>query len=129
MLLTKARPRYVDIAALVPPYRTKLPYALIPIYLSSFTEETHADGYILQGPLVGQRQPSSAITQEYATADATYQAKTAVCKHPDVLLFLPLTTHYRHSRKNTHTTARCEVTASVAGVVSDVAYCQYLTTH
>jgi ubiquitin thioesterase protein OTUB1 len=32
-----------------------------------------------QGPLVGQRQPSSAITQEYATADATYQTKTAVC--------------------------------------------------
>ena len=31
-----------------------------------------------QGPLVGQRQPSSAITQEYATADATYQTKTAV---------------------------------------------------
>ncbi|KAM0718317.1 hypothetical protein Q7P37_006649 [Cladosporium fusiforme] len=29
------------------------------------------------GPLVGQRQPSSAITQEYATADATYQTKTA----------------------------------------------------
>jgi len=34
-----------------------------------------------QGPLVGQRQPSSAITQEYATADATYQTKTAVCIH------------------------------------------------
>ncbi|KAK4495406.1 hypothetical protein PRZ48_013737 [Zasmidium cellare] len=29
------------------------------------------------GPLVGQRQPSTAITTEYASADPVYQAKTA----------------------------------------------------
>jgi hypothetical protein len=42
------------------------------------SDEPNADRYLLQGPLVGERQPSSAITHEYATADATYQTKTAV---------------------------------------------------
>jgi hypothetical protein len=42
------------------------------------SDEPNADRCSLQGPLVGERQPSSAITHEYATADATYQAKTAV---------------------------------------------------
>lgn len=37
-----------------------------------------ADVDLPQGPLVGQRQPSTAITTEYASADPVYQAKTAV---------------------------------------------------
>jgi hypothetical protein len=90
----------------MPPYRIKLHihWDLIVV----FTFEYCTDCHDLQGPLVGQRQPSSAITQEYATADATYQAKTAVCEHPDTLfaMFLPLTIHDRRSRKSTRTTAR-----------------------
>ena len=38
-----------------------------------------ADHDLQQGPLVGQRQPSTAITTEYASADPVFQAKTAVC--------------------------------------------------
>ena len=38
-----------------------------------------ADHDLHQGPLVGQRQPSTAITTEYASADPVFQAKTAVC--------------------------------------------------
>lgn len=37
-----------------------------------------ADHDLQQGPLVGQRQPSTAITTEYASADPVFQAKTAV---------------------------------------------------
>ena len=33
---------------------------------------------VLQGPLVGERQSSHAITTEYANADPVYRAKTAV---------------------------------------------------
>lgn len=36
-----------------------------------------------QGPLVGQRQPSTALTSEYASADPVYQAKTQVRSNPD----------------------------------------------
>lgn len=36
---------------------------------------------IAKGPLVGQREPSTAITAEYASADPTFQAKTAVRVH------------------------------------------------
>lgn len=45
-----------------------------------------ADHDLHQGPLVGQRQPSTAITTEYASADPVFQAKTAVCDalHYDV---------------------------------------------
>lgn len=34
--------------------------------------------FIIQGPLVGERQSSNALTTEYAAADPIYQAKTAV---------------------------------------------------
>jgi hypothetical protein len=90
----------------MPPYRIKL--HIIGELIVDFTHEHQTDCHDLQGPLVGQRQPSSAITQEYATADATYQAKTAVCDHHDIVFpsFLPLTTRARHSRKSTPTTAR-----------------------
>jgi hypothetical protein len=90
----------------MPPYRIELHIHWEFIVVSIYEHTT--DCHHLQGPLVGQRQPSSAITQEYATADATYQAKTAVCKHLDILfsLLLPLTIHDRHFRKSTHTTAR-----------------------
>ena len=37
-----------------------------------------ADHDLQQGPLVGQREPSTAITTEYASADPVFQAKTAV---------------------------------------------------
>lgn len=33
---------------------------------------------IAQGPFVGHREASTAITAEYASADPTFQAKTAV---------------------------------------------------
>ena len=41
-----------------------------------------ADRDLQQGPLVGQREPSTAITTEYASADPVFQAKTAVSYHP-----------------------------------------------
>ena len=37
-----------------------------------------ADHDLLQGPLVGHREPSTNITTEYASADPVFQAKTAV---------------------------------------------------
>ena len=40
-----------------------------------------ADHDLHQGPLVGQREPSTAITTEYASADPVFQAKTAVSLH------------------------------------------------
>jgi hypothetical protein len=43
-----------------------------------------ADHDLHQGPLVGQRQPSTAITTEYASADPVFQAKTAVCDKQDL---------------------------------------------
>lgn len=42
-----------------------------------------ADVDLSQGPLVGQRQPSTAITIEYASADPVYQAKTTVSREPE----------------------------------------------
>ena len=35
----------------------------------------------LQGPLVGEKTSSQAITEEYARADPTYVAKTMVSLH------------------------------------------------
>lgn len=112
VLLMRAKPRYVDVALLV---LLMIP-TLSPVGSDSICSENsypyiyeHATDYpYLQGPLVGQRQPSSAITQEYATADATYQAKTAVSLHSNVpfSFLLSLTTNDRHSRKSTPITAR-----------------------
>ena len=36
-----------------------------------------------QGPLVGEKKSSRAITEEYAKADPIYVAKTAVSASPD----------------------------------------------
>lgn len=45
---------------------------------------------IEQGPLVGEKTPSHAISQEYAKADPTYVAKTLVSRlAPSALLVLP----------------------------------------
>ena len=46
-----------------------------------FVGEVSADFRGYQGPLVGQREPCTKITTEYATADPVYQAKTAVSSH------------------------------------------------
>ena len=53
--------------------------------LSCGTERWHmnmngTDHHFHQGPLVGSRQPSTAITTEYASADPVLQAKTAVSR-------------------------------------------------
>ena len=111
VLLMRARPRYVHVALLdtrCHPIAYRIKLHIHWKFIVVFIYEHVTDCHHLQGPLVGQRQPSSAITQEYATADATYQAKTAVCEHLDILFspFLPLTIHDRRSRKSTHTTAR-----------------------
>ena len=50
-----------------------------------FRHEAMADQDLQQGPLVGQRQPSTAITTEYASADPVFQAKTAVSDEKSAL--------------------------------------------
>lgn len=53
-------------------------FGVVAFELRHEAMEESADHDLRQGPLVGQRQPSSAITTEYASADPVFQAKTAV---------------------------------------------------
>ena len=62
-----------------------------------------ADHDFRQGPLVSQRQPSTNITTEYASADPVFQAKTAVCDDFYFTLTTVLTSLPRLYRRNTPT--------------------------
>ncbi|KAL9526824.1 Ubiquitin thioesterase [Sphaerulina musiva] len=44
--------------------------------LAAFQQASESYEAPITGPLVGQRQPSTALTSEYASADPVYQAKT-----------------------------------------------------
>jgi ubiquitin thioesterase protein OTUB1 len=49
-----------------------------------------------QGPLVGEKTPSTAITEEYAKADPVYIEKTMVCTHvPKQVLRVSRLTWYK----------------------------------
>lgn len=79
----------------------------------------------IQGPLVGQRQSSSNLTAEYATADPVYQAKTAVSESQSRRADRNKLTENRLCHRSTLTTGPCEVMAVVDGEVSTI--CSTLT--
>ena len=87
------------------------------------TERWHlvatADHGLEQGPLVGQRQPSTAITTEYASADPIFQAKTAVSEDDQTgqREIPPLTSRLRLYHRSTLTTALSEVMDDADGEV------------
>ena len=72
----------------------------------------------MQGPLVGEKKSTLAITEEYATADPIYITKTQVqCPVVAFICSAPLTFHDRHYPKLTLTIALSEVMAIVDGEV------------
>lgn len=79
----------------------------------------------LQGPLVGSKTPSSAITEEYAKADPVYVQKTLVrtsfSRHRVTVLiqveYLTPDPCTRLCPRNTQTTVRSRAMATVAGGV------------